>query len=49
MLTPRRLKIALLLVLIIALTAWSKLRLIGPGDHEPQRWRVDEYPGFQKK
>jgi len=49
MFTPTRLKIVIVLLLIAVIAAWSKLRLIEPGDHEPQRWRVEEYPGFQKK
>ena len=46
MFTPTRSKILLLLLLIVVIAAWSKLRLLEPGHHEPQRWRLDEYPGL---
>lgn len=48
MFTPTRIKVAIVLLLIAATATWSKLRLLEPEDQEPQRWRVDEYPGFQK-
>ena len=43
------LKVWVLLVLFVVITAWSKLRLLEPEDHDPQRWLVEDYPGFQKK
>lgn len=48
MFTSGRIKVVVVLLLIVVTTAWSKLRLLEPEDHEPQRWRVEEYPGFQK-
>jgi len=48
MFKPTRLKIFVILLVIAVTTAWSKLRLLEPQDHEPQRWRIEEYPGFQQ-
>ncbi|MCB1851160.1 MAG: hypothetical protein KDI83_10355 [Gammaproteobacteria bacterium] len=48
MLQPTRTKVTLLLLLIVVVTAWSKLHILDADDHAPQRWRVDEYPGFQR-
>jgi hypothetical protein len=47
--TPKNLAIVLILVFIVSLASWSKLRFVDEGDHEQQRWRVEEYPGFMKK
>lgn len=38
----------LILILVVSVAAWSKLRFVGrEGYDEPQRWRVQDYPGFQ--
>jgi hypothetical protein len=49
MFTPKNVAIALILIFIVSLASWSKLRFVDENDHTPQRWRVDEYPGFSKK
>ena len=45
MLTPARIAVVAILLLIAGFASWSKLRLADPEDHQPQRWRVEEYPG----
>jgi hypothetical protein len=47
MLTPARKIILFILTLIFVISIWSKLRFVDKDDHQPQRWRVDEYPGFR--
>jgi hypothetical protein len=38
----------LILTLVVVVAAWSKLRFVGrEGYDEPQRWRVQDYPGLQ--
>ena len=48
MITPTRVGVLLILLLIVALASWSKLRFVDENAEEPQRWRVEEYPGLQK-
>ncbi|MES9940241.1 MAG: hypothetical protein ABW104_14260 [Candidatus Thiodiazotropha sp. 6PLUC2] len=48
MITPKTVSVILILILITALAFWSKLRFVDPGDHQEQRWRIDQYPGFDK-
>ena len=37
----------LILTLVVGVAAWSKLRFVGrEGYHDPQRWRVEDYPGL---
>jgi hypothetical protein len=39
----------LILTLVVGVAAWSKLRFVGrEGYHDPQRWRVQDYPGLQE-
>ncbi len=49
MLTPPRLVVLSVIMLIVTLASWSKLRFIEQEDHEPQRWLVDEHPALQQK
>ena len=37
----------LILILVIVIAAWSKLRYIREGYDEPQRWKINEHPAFQ--
>jgi hypothetical protein len=39
----------LILTLVVGVAAWSKLRFVGrEGYHDPQRWRVEDYPRTQR-
>ncbi|MBT3028856.1 MAG: hypothetical protein B6D72_13190 [gamma proteobacterium symbiont of Ctena orbiculata] len=49
MFTPRNVGVVLILVFIVSLASWSKLRFVDEDDHAEQRWRVEDYPGFSKK
>lgn len=49
MFTPRNVGVVLILVFIVSLASWSKLRFVDEDDHAEQRWRVEDYPGFTKK
>ncbi|PVV20258.1 MAG: hypothetical protein B6D78_11130 [gamma proteobacterium symbiont of Ctena orbiculata] len=46
MFTPKNVAIVLILVFIVSLASWSKLRFVDENDHVEQRWRVEDYPGF---
>jgi hypothetical protein len=46
MLTPPRLAILSILLLVVMVAAWSKLRIVDQDDYQPQRWRIDEHPAF---
>lgn len=48
MFTPVRLIVLIILVLILAFSAWSKLRFIDEDSDKPQRWRLEEYPRLQQ-
>ena len=37
-----------ILILVIVIAAWSKLRFIREGYDEPQRWKINEHPAFQR-
>lgn len=47
MLTPSRVAVLLILVMIFSLASWSKLRFVDEEDHMSQRWRLEEHPQFQ--
>jgi hypothetical protein len=49
MVTPSRVFAVLLLVLIVAIAAWSKLRFLDEDSFKPQRFRVEDFPAFQKQ
>jgi hypothetical protein len=44
MFNPVRLSVLVILLLILVASAWSKLRFIDADSHQPQRWRVEDYP-----
>ena len=37
-----------ILALIVAVSAWSKLRFVDDDDFAPQRWKVSEHPAFRQ-
>ena len=49
MITSKSLTVFAVLTLIPAVSAWSKLRFVGPEDHAPQRWKVQDHPDFQPR
>ncbi|MEW8645258.1 MAG: hypothetical protein AB2563_04100 [Candidatus Thiodiazotropha endolucinida] len=49
MFTPKNVAVVLILVFIVSLASWSKLRFVDESDHEEQRWRIEDYPGFTEK
>jgi lipopolysaccharide export system protein LptC len=49
MVTRSRIVVLVLLVLIVILAAWSRLRHVEESDHAPQRIRLEEHPAFQEK
>ena len=44
MVTRKALGVVAILILVVAVAAWSKLRFVDAEDHAPQRWKVEEYP-----
>jgi hypothetical protein len=44
MITPRRVAVVLLISLVIAFAAWSKIRFVDENADAPQRWRIEEHP-----
>jgi len=44
--TPPRVAVILLLLLIAGFAAWSKLRFVDDQSDQPQRWRIEDYPGL---
>jgi len=45
---PRIVVSIVILIAVIGIAAWSKLRFAGhEGFDAPQRWRIEDYPGFQ--
>lgn len=49
MLSIKSLAVVAILTLILAVSAWSKLRFVDPEDHAPQRWKVQDHPAFQPR
>ncbi|MES9990732.1 MAG: hypothetical protein ABW098_02190 [Candidatus Thiodiazotropha sp.] len=49
MFTPKNVAVVLILLFIVGLVSWSKLRFVDEDDHTEQRWRVEDYPGFKKQ
>ena len=43
-----RIIILLILALVVAIAAWSRLRHVDESDHEPRRIPLREHPAFQK-
>ena len=48
MLTPARNTVLAILLLVVLLASWSKLRIVDEDNHKPQRWLIDEHPAFRK-
>jgi hypothetical protein len=42
-LTPNRVGVLLLLLLIAVFAVWSKLRFVDDKAQEPQRWRIEDF------
>ena len=42
--TPNRVGVLLLLLLIALFAVWSKLRFVDERAQEPQRWRIEDLP-----
>lgn len=40
--------VGLIILIVFAVAAWSKLRFIDEEDHGAQRWRLDEHPAFKR-
>ena len=49
MLTRNFLVVLMILILVVVIAAWSKLRFVDEEDHQPQRWRLEEHPAFQNR
>ena len=49
MVTRSRIIVLVILVLVVVLAAWSRLRYIEESDYEPQRFRLEDHPAFQTK
>jgi hypothetical protein len=49
MLTPNRVGVILILLLVTLLAAWSKLRFMDDNSFEAQRWRIDDHPRLQSQ
>lgn len=47
--TPARTAVVLILLLVSALAVWSKIRFVDDNAQEPQRWRVEDYPGLKSE
>jgi hypothetical protein len=43
-----RVAVLLILVMILIVAAWSKLRLLDENSDQPQRWRVEDFPRLQQ-
>jgi len=48
MVSRSRVIVLVLLVLIVVISAWSRLRYVEESDFESQRIRLDEHPAFRK-
>jgi hypothetical protein len=48
MFTQKSMAVVAILVLIVAVSAWSKLRFVDPEDHAPQRWKIEDHPDFRQ-
>ena len=47
MFTPSRVAVLLILVLIVSIASWAKLRFLDDDSHLSQRWRLDDHPRLQ--
>ncbi|MEJ2620232.1 MAG: hypothetical protein P8163_08210 [Candidatus Thiodiazotropha sp.] len=48
MFTAKSFSTLLLLLIIVGVACWSKLRFTDPENHQEQRWRIDQYQGFKQ-
>jgi len=48
MMTRNRLIVILILMLVVLITSWSRLRHVDANDYEPQRIPIGEHPLFRK-
>ena len=48
MVARSRIIVLAILVFVVLLAAWSRLRYVEESDHEPQRIRLEDHPAFQK-
>jgi len=48
MITRNHIIILLILALVVAIAAWSRLRHVDESDHEPRRIPLHEHPAFRK-
>lgn len=48
MVSPKLMAVLAILILIFAVSAWSKLRFVDDDDFAPQRIPLNEHPAFQK-
>ena len=47
MFTAKHAIVLVILLAIVAIAAWPKLRFVDEDDFAPQRWRADEHPAFR--
>ena len=48
MVTRSRVIVLAILIFVVVLAAWSRLRHVEESDYEPQRIRLEDHPAFQK-
>ena len=39
--------VLMIVFVVVAIAAWSKLRFVDEEDQQPQRWRLQEHPAFR--
>jgi len=49
MFTPSRIIVLLLLVLIVSISTWSRLRYVDDSDFKPQRVLLEDHPALRKE
>lgn len=49
MINRKSLGVVAILILIVVISGWSKLRFVDDDDFAPQRWKVQEHPAFQRQ
>jgi len=47
MINHKSMAVATILGVIVAVSAWSKLRFVDDEDFAPLRWKVGEHPAFR--
>lgn len=48
MITRSRILVSMILMFVVLITSWSRLRHVDASDHEPQRIPVNMHPAFRK-